>query len=134
MAIANAQPSIGYQTGIQAGPATNAGALTGLLKPSPMADQRANQFAKMTAQNDRAQLGLAAQGANAQFMADAQARRSDAAVSGANDQAAIHDQMNQRESQKLDLDAGVQASNIGFQAGVTAANIRRWMNVRRGNA
>lgn len=134
MAIANAQPKIGYQTGIQAGPATNAGALTGLLKPAPMADQRANQFAKMTAQNDRAQLGLAAQGANAQFMADSQSRRSDAAISGMNDQAAIHDQMNQRTSQKLDLDAGVQASNIGFQSGITAANIRRWMNVARGNA
>jgi hypothetical protein len=99
-----------------------------------MADQRANQFAKMTAQNDRAQLGLAAQNANAQFMANAQAKRSDAAVSGANDQAAIHDQMNQRVSQKLDLDAGVQASNIGFASGLTAANIRRWMNVARGNA
>jgi hypothetical protein len=134
MAIANAQPKVGYQTGIQAGPATNAGALTGLLRPSPMADQRANQFAGMTAQNDRAQLGLAAQGANAQFMADAQAKRSDASISGLNDQAAIHDQLNQRESQGIDLRAGIDASNIGFQSGVTAANIRRWMNVRRGNA
>jgi hypothetical protein len=134
MAIANAQPSIGYQTGIQAGPATNAGALTGLLKPSPMADQRANQFAGMTAQNDRAQLGLAAQGANAQFMADAQAKRSDAAVSGLNDQAAIHDQLNQRRSSLEDLEAGKKATQIGFESGVTAANIRRWMNVARGNA
>jgi hypothetical protein len=133
MAIANAQPSIGYQTGIQAGPATNAGALTGLLKPSPMADQRANQFAKMTAQNDRAQLGLAAQGANAQFMADSQARRSDATISGLNDQSTIHDQLNQRQAQAIDLNAGVQASNIGFQSGITAANIRHWMNRARGN-
>lgn len=133
MAIGN-DPKIGYQTGIQAGPATNAGALTGLLTPSPMVDQRANQFAGMTAQNDKAQLGLAAQNANAQYMANAQAKRSEAAVSGANDQAAIHDQMNQRVSQNLDLNAGIQASNIGFQSGVTAANIRRWMNVARGNA
>jgi hypothetical protein len=134
MAIANAQPKVGYQTGIQAGPATNAGALTGLLKPSPMADQRANQFAGMTAQNDRAQLGLAAQGANAQFMADAQAKRSDAAISGLNDQAAIHDQMNQRKSTMLGFEADQRANQMGFDYGVTAANIRRWMNVRRGNA
>jgi hypothetical protein len=133
MAIANAQPSIGYQTGIQAGPATNAGALTGLLKPSPMADQRANQFAKMTAQNDRAQLGLAAQGANAQFMADAQARRSDATLSGLNDQASIRDQLNQREAQGIDLRAGIESGDISFRAGITAANIRQWMNRARGN-
>jgi energy-coupling factor transporter ATP-binding protein EcfA2 len=133
MAIGN-DSKISYQTGVQAGPATNAGALSGLLTPQKTGDQRANQFAGMTAKNDRAQLGLASQNANAQFFADAQAKRSEAALSGANDQATIHENMNQRVAQKLDLDAGVQASNIGFQSGITAANIRRWMNVARGNA
>ena len=125
---------LSYQSGVQVGGATNTGALNGLLAPSQGSDQRANDFAKMTSFNDQAQTGLAAQQANAQQMANAQAKRSEASISGLNNQQQIVADRNARTSQQVDLAAQVQASNIGFASGMTAANIRRMMNIRRNNA
>jgi len=125
---------LSYQSGVQVGGATNATALNGLLAPVQGGDQRANDFAKMTSFNDQAQTGLAAQQANAQQMANAQAKRSEASISGLNNQQQIVADRNARTSQQIDLAAQVQASNIGFASGMTAANIRRMMNIRRNNA
>jgi hypothetical protein len=125
---------LSYQTGVQVAPATNAGALNGLLAPARGSDQRANDFAKMTSFNDQANMGLASQQANAQQMANAQAKRSEASISGLNNQQQIAGDMNQRANQQTELAAQVQSANIGFNSGMTASNIRRMMNIWRGNA
>jgi hypothetical protein len=125
---------ISYQSGIAVGPAVDASALSGLLKPSTAGDARQQQFAQMTAANDRANLNLQAQQTNAQHWANAQARRSEASISGLNDRAKLYGDYNDRANQQTDLAAQVAATNIGFSSGVTAANIRRWMNIARGNA
>ena len=133
MASGNDQ-RLSYQTGVQVTPAANMGVLGGLLSPSQGGDQRANDFAKMTSMNDQAQTGFAAQQVNAQQMANAQAKRSEAAVSGLNNQMQVASDMNARTNQQVDLAAQVASANAGYSAGVTAAGIKQWKNFLRGNA
>jgi hypothetical protein len=104
------------------------------LSAAPGADQRATQFARATSMNDQANMSLTADQANAQQMANAQARRSEASTSGLNNQAQISQDMNARTSQQVDLAAQVQSANIGYAAGISSANIRRMMNILRNNA
>jgi hypothetical protein len=112
------------QSGINSGrQAVNTGVLGGLLAGtgslnggSATGNAMAAQWGKQATFANRANVGLAAQQANAGHQMQAQARRSESFVQQANDAARMRQDYAQREADQIGLAAQVRANNIGFAA------------------
>jgi hypothetical protein len=113
---------IKVQSGISAGnQAVNTGVLSGLLTGtgsqnagSALGNQMAAQLGKQATFANRANVGLAAQQANAGHQMQAQAKRSESLVQGAGDAARRYGDYAQRQADQIGLAAQIRANNIGF--------------------
>jgi len=115
---------VSAQSGINAGrPAVNTGVLGGLLAGtgnlnggSATGSAMASQWGKQATFSNKANIGLAAQQANASHQMEAQAKRSESFAQQANDAARMRQDYAQRQADQIGLAAQIQASNIGFAA------------------
>lgn len=119
------------QTGINAsGQAVNPGVLSGLLAGtgtqntgSATGNLMASQWGKQATFASRANVGLAAQQANAGHQMEAQAKRSESLVQQAEQSARRRQDYAQRQTDQIGLAAQIQMNNIGYAAGL--ASLRR---------
>lgn len=136
------QPSgnINYDTSISVGNATDPNQIRNLVNTSQRVnagsstgDRAVDDYTKSMNMNNQAQMDMAVQGANSQQMMNAQQKRSESAISGLNDQAAIYADAADRFRQALGLQTSVEAAQMAYNYGQQANNIRRLKNVARGN-
>lgn len=132
--------SVNYDTSISVGNATDPNQIRNLVNTaqqvdagSATGDRAVDDYTKSMNMNNQAQMDMAVQGANSQQMMNAQQKRSESAISGLNDQAAIYSDAADRFRQALGLQTGVQAAQMTYAFGQQANNIRRMLNVRRNN-
>ena len=136
------QPSgnINYDTSISVGQATDPNQIRNLVNTSQRVDagsatgdRAVDDYTKSMNMNNQAQMDMAVQGANSQQMMNAQQKRSESAISGLNDQAAIYADAADRFRQALGLQTSVEAAQMAYNYGQQANNIRRLKNIARGN-
>ena len=132
--------SVNYDTSISVGQATDPNRIRNLVNTSQRVDagsstgdRAVDDYTKAMNMNNQAQMDMAVQGANSQQMMNAQQKRSESAISGLNDQAAIYADAADRFRQALGLQTSVEAAQMSYNYGQQANNIRRLKNIARGN-
>lgn len=132
--------SINYDTSISVGQATDPSRIRSLVNTaqqidagSATGDRAVDDYTKSMNMNNQAQMDMAVQGANSQQMMNSQQKRSESAISGLNDQAAIYADAADRFRQALGIQTSVEAAQMSYMYGQQANNIRNLKNIARNN-
>ena len=140
MAASSPSGSVDYQTGIQVGNAVDPSRIRELVNTqqqvdagSATGDRAVDDYTRSMNMNNQAQMDMAVQGANSQQLMNSQQKRSESSIAGLNDQAAIYSDAADRFRQTLGLNTSVDAAKMSYDYGIQANNIRRLMNIQRGN-